>query len=200
MQYAKTTLHASSCWGEPSFIEVTSETQMINKNHPVWAVYDLLRTIRLNVHYYTAKLERTKRKDFWIEIILAVVVPSSAIAGLPLWQNRYGVYAWSVLVIIAAVLAVIKPFLKLTEAVQSYEAVISRLRVVESELVELQHEIFQRRRYDQPMQDKLGVIIRNMGRVQEIEPIEQIDEKLRRTIFDRIRKESPNESFYVPEV
>lgn len=162
-------------------------------------MYDLLRTIKFNVRYYTVKLERAKQKDRWTEIILAIVVPSSAIAGLPLWQNRYGTYAWTVLTVVAALLAVIKPFLKLTESVQSYEAVISRLRTIEGELVELQNEIFQRRRYDQPMQDKLGLIIRSMGRVQEIEPIEPVDEQLRRTIFDQIKKELPNESFYVPE-
>ncbi|HEX6290159.1 MAG TPA: hypothetical protein VFZ66_13275 [Herpetosiphonaceae bacterium] len=179
---------------------VTTEPRKIQKNHPVWAVYDLLRTTRLNVRYYTAKTERTKQKDRWIEIILAIVVPSSALAGLPLWQSQYGIYVWSTLTVIASLLAIVKPFLKLTESVQAYEAVVSRLRAIEGDLVELQNEIFQQRRYDQRMQERLSLIVRSMGRVQEIEPIEPIDEELRRTIFDQIRRESPNESFYVPEV
>src|SRR5713226_593468 len=91
-------------------------------DNPVWGVYDLHRTVRLRNRYYAAKMGEVSRKNFWSEILLAFLVPSSAVAGLPLWANYYGAAIWGALTSIATVVSVAKPVLKFNERVNEYAA------------------------------------------------------------------------------
>jgi len=52
------------------------------RNHPVWSLYDEIRTARLNVKYYGRRLEFLERRNFAFELILLASAPTSAIAGL----------------------------------------------------------------------------------------------------------------------
>ena len=45
---------------------------------PVWHIYDLIRTTRLNVIYYEVKLKRAEKTQFIFQVLLAAAVPSSA--------------------------------------------------------------------------------------------------------------------------
>lgn len=114
----------------------------------MWEVYDNLRTARLNIYYWTEKLDKPKHQNRSLEIFLAIAVPSSAVAGLSFWQSYYGPYVWGFLSSIAAFLSVAKPFLKLTERVESYEAAVARYRTIEGDLSELRTDIMQERAYD----------------------------------------------------
>ncbi len=81
-------------------------------NHPVWDVYDLYRTARLNVCYYSTKLNRFQSYNFLIEITLAITASSSAVAALWFWEHPVGEIVWKILGVISALLAVSKPILK----------------------------------------------------------------------------------------
>ena len=59
-------------------------------DHPVWNVYDLYRTARLSVCYYSAKLNRFLWYNYLIEYILAITASSSAIAALWFWEHPVG--------------------------------------------------------------------------------------------------------------
>lgn len=52
-----------------------------NLYHPVWHVYDLLKTARLNDLYFSAKLQFAESLQMSFQLLLAATVPSSAVAG-----------------------------------------------------------------------------------------------------------------------
>ena len=89
--------------------------------HPVWDVYNELRTARLNIKYYTVRVEETRRLNRVLEIILAVAAPGSAVAMLFIRETSIGKIIWGPLAVVAAFVAVVKPFLKLDERLQQYE-------------------------------------------------------------------------------
>ncbi len=103
---------------------------MARDNNPVWTVYDKLRTARLNVKYYSRRLEQIERENFWIELILLVTAPTSAIAGLWFWNTEYGSLAWKYLGVIAAVAAILKPLLALTKKIKDFESVVGGYRTL----------------------------------------------------------------------
>jgi hypothetical protein len=70
-------------------------------NHPVWTVYDKLRSARLNVKYYGARLHRIERANLAIEYILLAAAPSSAVAGLWFWNTEVGKTIWQSLGVLA---------------------------------------------------------------------------------------------------
>ncbi|HKQ83408.1 MAG TPA: hypothetical protein VJS42_14545 [Steroidobacteraceae bacterium] len=168
------------------------------KTHPVWEVYDALRTARYGAAYYVAMLSPVQRLNRWIEVTLAIFVPSSAIAALPVWTTNYGSIAWGVLVAVTAVICVAKPFLGWSEAMQLYEATITRYRTVESELDEIRSLTAQRQAYDQDLRARFAVAQRCLLRARELEPREMQRKKLQDQIFDQINKELPKESFFIP--
>jgi len=84
------------------------------KYHPVWDVYDLYRTARLNIKYYSHLLTHWKRLNTWLECSLLIFAPSSAIAGIFFWQTPCGAIVWKWLIVITAVIASIKPIIRIT--------------------------------------------------------------------------------------
>lgn len=167
-------------------------------NHPVWEVYDRLRTARLTYYYYAAKAASVTRKNRALEILLAVTVSSSAFAGLPAWKGGPGRTIWLVLSGMGALGAVSKPILKLTESLALYEKVAARYRAFESELQGLAEAISRSGTYDDSLRQRYYEISAAIRKSGEDEPLEPWDEALRRRLFEQIRRELPNESFFLP--
>jgi len=175
-------------------------TEEAGSQHPVWEVYDSLRTVYLNDYYWTMMLQRARRINTFLEIFLAIAVPSSAVAGLQFWQAQYGAYVWGAITIAAAVAAVAKPFLGLDKSIQSYEAAVARYRTLEGQLQELRSEIRHTEVYNQVMKQKYLYIQASMGRALEAEPYEEINDRIRDRAEERVKRELPPDKFYVPEV
>lgn len=93
--------------------------------HPVWGVYDLYRTARLNVKYYAARMHRLEQINFWMELFIAVTAPSSAITGLWFWDTQIGGILWKSLGMVAAVAAILKPLVLLSKKMKEYNEVLS---------------------------------------------------------------------------
>lgn len=88
-------------------------------NHPVWDVYDEYRTARYEQKVIACKIKPEKRRKFWFELALALFTPTSAIAGLFFFNTPEGKVIWQVCLLVAAVLAVAKPLLRLDDAIDS---------------------------------------------------------------------------------
>jgi len=104
------------------------------KNHPVWDVYNLLRTSRLNIKYYSHKLNSLKRFNFLLEIMLAIGAPSSAIASFYYWNTTHGAIIWNWILGFTALIALIKPFLKLSDKIGAYEKTVQGYRILEHQI------------------------------------------------------------------
>ncbi|MDG4595163.1 MAG: hypothetical protein P9F75_05650 [Candidatus Contendobacter sp.] len=105
---------------------MTSEER--NLNHPVWNIYDLLKTSRLNVLYYESKLLNAERTLISMQITLAAAVPSSAIAGFEIWDFWLGEYAWEIFASFASFVAFIQPFLGLPKKTKNTVSLLMAIR------------------------------------------------------------------------
>lgn len=125
---------------------------MTNKNHPVWGVYNKLRTARLNVKYYCRRLQEAEKWNSFFEILALATAPTSAVAGLWFWQAEYGKVAWQWLGCIAAFAVLVKPAYAPGRKIKQYEGVVVGYRALEYDLMEIKTLIEQKGRYDASLQ------------------------------------------------
>jgi hypothetical protein len=173
--------------------------KMIREEHPVWIVYDKLRSACLNVKYYSYRLQSLERQSFWLDIILAGTAPTSAIAGLWFWENEYGKIIWQWLGVIAAVAALLKPVLGLTKRIKDVEPVLSGYRTLEYDLREIKSNVEQKRRYDTTMQTELKKALQREKVLVGKTPETRENQRVKRKCQAEVKQELPREIFYVPE-
>ena len=172
---------------------------MTRESHPVWTVYDKLRTARLNVKYYSRRLTRLEAENFWTELVLLASAPSSAVAGLWFWQTRHGELAWRYIGIVAAVAAVLKPVRSLTKRIKELEGAVSGYRALEYDLREIKSLVEQKGKYDVALQSELKKALQREKILVGKTPEPWEDQKLKRKCELEVRQELPPKSFFVPE-
>ncbi|MBI3666660.1 MAG: hypothetical protein HY236_10635 [Acidobacteria bacterium] len=172
---------------------------MSRETHPVWTVYDKLRTARLNVKYYSRRLSGLERKNFFIELVLLATAPSSAIAGLWFWETTYGKLAWQYLGIVAAIAAILKPLLGLTKRIKEYESVLSGYRTLEYDLMEIKSLVEQKQKYDAALQSDLKKALQREKVLVGKTPETRESHNIKRRCELEVRRELPRECFFVPE-
>lgn len=170
-----------------------------NHAHPVWDVYNEYRTARLNVLYYTGLLHRFRDRDFWIEVSLAVVAPTSAVAGFAFWNTEWGAVVWKVFGVGAAVIALVKPFLKLTDKIAKLEEIIAGYRALDHDLRCLEIKIHRDGAYTDEHKAALDSALAKKQALVTQSPIFPTDKALRRECEGEVMNQLPAESFYVPE-
>ncbi|WAK01355.1 hypothetical protein [Methylobacter sp. YRD-M1] len=166
--------------------------------HPVWGVYDLYRTARLNVKYYSARLDRLETWNLTLELILAITAPSSAVAGLWFWDTEIGSIAWKLLGVIAAVTAVIKPVINLPKKMKSYGEVLSGYRALEHDLYEIKEMVMQNQKYDKEAQSDFRKALKKKGALSATDPETTHDILLVKKFTNEVNKELPVDSFFNP--
>jgi hypothetical protein len=169
------------------------------RDHPVWTVYDRLCTARLNVKYYSARLDKYERWNFALEFVLLASAPSSAIAGLWFWNTNTGMLVWQGLSVIAAIAAVLKPLLGLTKRIKDYEISLSGYRGFEYDLMQIRTLIEQKQKYDQSLQNEFRKALEREKTLVIKTPETREDRRLRRECHEEVLRELPPERFFVPE-
>lgn len=172
---------------------------MNRENHPVWTVYDSLRTMRLNAKYYGCRVQTLERCNRGMEFLIAVAAPSSAVAGWSFWKYGIGASAWQILGGIAALAAIVKPTLNLTKDIKVMEGLVSEYCVLDAELMEIKAAIQQKGHFDASSQAQYRRIMERMrplvGRSPEKRPKRRVLRKCRQ----EVDQELPAENFFVPE-
>lgn len=169
-----------------------------NKEHPVWDVYDLRRTARLNVKYYGFKLNRLRKINFWMEFLLALTA-SSAVVAFNFWKSHVGSVAWQVLSVLSALLAVAKPLLKYTEKIRGLEEVLTGFRILDHDLKVLGVSIKQKQKYDNELKERFLSAFERMKTLISKEVYEDREDKaLIRKLQGEVNKELPPEDFFIP--
>lgn len=169
-----------------------------NLNHPVWDVYDQLRTARLNVKYYSALLSRARRWNLSMEFTLAVAAPGSAVAGLWFWDTGVGNTIWKYLAVLTAVVAVAKPLLKTTDRIRQIEKVLLGYRAQEHDLQTLTILIRQDTVYGPRHRALFEETLKRRRVLVRDSPETIVNQKLRRSCQQEVEMELPADSFYVP--
>jgi hypothetical protein len=175
-------------------------TSADTKKHPVWDVYDEFRTARLSHKYYCGKLARLERSNFWLECVLAGTASGSAIAALTFWRTNDGKIAWTGLTILSALLAVIKPLVKLTDRIQRIDAVAVGYSLLDHDYHKLQIAISQDGKYTNEHQVRFRALLERGTELKKQESVERtIDETLRRKCSRAVENELPTTKFLIPE-
>jgi hypothetical protein len=166
--------------------------------HPVWAVYDRLRSARLSVKYYGCQLHDVERLNFWLDLIMLASAPTSAIAGLAFWQFEIGQIVWQSMGVVAAVAAVVKPLLAIPKRIKEYESILVGYRVLEYDLMELKTNIEQKGKYDIALQNELRKVLQREKTLIAKTPESKENANVKRRCQAEVLRELPTESFFIP--
>lgn len=169
-------------------------------HNPVWVVYDLYKTARLNRLYYTARLHHIERLNTFIEIVIAIAAPTSAVTGIWLLKTEFGQEAWKYIAGLAAIAAAIKPILKLSQKIKSLEQCLSGYRALEYDVEQIVNKVKTERAYTKAAQKLLDEAQRKKKVLVCNPPETRQDAKLIDRICETIDRELPAEFFYVPEI
>jgi hypothetical protein len=167
--------------------------------HPVWGVYDRLRSARLSVKYFACQLHSVERTNFWLDLILFASAPTSAIAGLTLWHSVNGELIWQGMGIVAAFIAVIKPLLALPKRIKEYESILAGYRTLEYDLMELKTNIEQRGKYDAPLQAEFRKALQREKALIGKNPESKESAQLKAKCQAEVIRELPAASFFIPQ-
>jgi hypothetical protein len=167
--------------------------------HAVWGVYDFQRTMLLNVKYYGQKLHSVERQSLWMEVLLAITAPGSAVAAIWLKEVPYGEVLWKLLTALAAFTAIIKPFLRHAQRIKQLERVLVESRQVLSDVEELVYQIRTDRNYSKVSAKYFEKIIKKKRALVRITPESVRDKKLVETCMLEVNEELPTTNFYIPE-
>src|SRR5882724_11761764 len=84
-------------------------------------IYNEYRTALLNKKYYGYRLQKIRRYNFWLEVLITVGASgSTGIAGLTIWKQGAGITAWAIISGVSIFLAGVKPFLGLPAQIERY--------------------------------------------------------------------------------
>lgn len=169
-----------------------------NKKHPVWDVYDELRTARLNVLYYESQLKTLTRLNTTIEWLLAVAT-SSTVAGSWLWKSEIGGYAWKALGVIAVFLAIGRPILNFTNKIKRKSETLGAYRELDHDFLNLKIKISQNRKYDSTLKKEFQTLLKKKGEIIKKYKDEYVNQKLRSRCSEQVNKELPADNFYIPK-
>lgn len=166
-------------------------------NHPVWNVYDEYRTARFNVSYYTHQLERTRRTNLIVEIVLAFTASGSLVSSVVL-QGPLGAALWKGMGVVAAGLAVAKPIINWTERIRCIEATISGYRGLELDLRKIEVAIREAGAYTPELRQRFA---QALDRKQELVTRElhlRDDKTLKQRCQEEVKRQLPVDRFFVP--
>lgn len=168
-----------------------------NKDHPVWDVYNELRTARLNVLCYESQLKVLTILNTTIEYLLAILT-SSSVAGFWFWKNETGEFIWKLLGVITVILAVGKPILNLGSKIKKKSEIVTAYRELDQGFLHLKIMINQAREYGTSQIKDLQILLKKKEEiVKKYQDI--VNDRLKNKCYKRVNEELPIETFYIPE-
>jgi hypothetical protein len=172
---------------------------MANQHHPVWIVYDLYKTARLNVKFHAAQLSRVEWCNFAIELLIALAAPTSAITGLWLLETNAGQELWKYIAAVAAIAAVIKPLLRLPLRIKNLEQTLSGYRALEYDVEQIVNRIKSEGEFSKACKLMLNDA-QQKKKALVVNPAENHqDKKLIERLYQEVNRELPKEFFFVPK-
>lgn len=170
---------------------------MASRDHPVWAVYNEYRTVRLNVKYYQHKLASARRVSLAVEYVVAAS-SSTAVAGLWFFESVAGGYLWKALVTLAALCSLYQAVSKPSERVRKVEERAMKYRALDFDLQNLVQRIREDRIYGKQASEQFAAIVDRRTRLATSYVDTPVEVKLRDRVRNEVLAELPAGRFYVP--
>jgi len=115
------------------------------------------------------------------------------------WDTPVGSELWKILGIIAAVVAIIKPLLKLTKKIKQFEEVITRYRALEHDLTVIKILIEEKQSYDKALQEEFQKALEKKGALVAKCPEHKEYKKLKNRCTVEVNQELPPDTFFIPK-
>ncbi|MBO0950882.1 hypothetical protein [Fibrella forsythiae] len=131
-------------------------------------LYSDYRDALNNKKYYGCRLVQFRQWSMALDLILAIGT-SSAVGGWLIWRDSVGQYVWTGLTGVAAVIAVLKPILKLSDQIERYSKLYAGHSTVFYDLDRVIKMVREHKAFNTEM-----VTIRNnaIDRRKELDPID----------------------------
>jgi hypothetical protein len=139
-----------------------------------------------------------ERWNIALEFILAAAASGSAIAGLAFWSDPTGKVAWQIFSILAALIAVAKPLLKLPDKIRAHEAMVRGYRVLEHDLAQIQGDVQVRNAYDNELRKRFDSAMERLRSLKASDPEKREIRKLLRRCCEEVERELPARNFFLP--
>jgi hypothetical protein len=166
-------------------------------SHPVWDVYDEMRTARLNVKCLSAEIAILERRSRYIEVILAIAGASS-IGAVSFLQNPTGKIIWGAIGFLAMILTALKPVFPFSDKRIKKERLLTSYRILEHDLYCVGIGIKERRAYDvQAKREFRSALVRKSAIMMHAEGSCPASIIARSRI--EVNRELPVGKFYVPK-
>ncbi|MGB7767642.1 MAG: hypothetical protein WBN22_02160 [Verrucomicrobiia bacterium] len=165
--------------------------------HPVWSVYDELRTARLNVLCLQNVLSSLRTSDRASEILIAVTTTTS-IGSFWFLQNKAGEYIWKTVGCVAVVVSIVKPILKYGHRIQANEKLLAGYTLLHHELNCLCIEIRFLQRFDNAIYKDFLKIMDSKADLLKASSETNVSATLRKKCEQQVLQELPTELFYIP--
>lgn len=166
-------------------------------DHPVWYVYDELRTAKLNVYYYRSRLGQVRRWNTVREMAMAAT-GSSAVAGLWFFTSGAGIILWKALATLSAFIAVYQSVTRPSERIRKLESQVTGWAQLEHSLADIRRRIHEMGAYTELLQREVKAVLDGkLGIVTDLVETD-IDTDLRDRCFDQVKRELPPSVFFVP--
>ena len=181
---------------------IPENKRQVNRiSNAVWDVYDDYRSAMMNVRIQKCCIQRLRRENYCIEIPLALVA-SSTVAGLWFWQSAAGGQAWKYVGTVTALLAILKPILRIPDKIQERGEILANLSVIENELERLVKQISHARKYDDALFEKYNKILDLKGEHKkkfQSGKYQNVSKGLKRKCAEEVEALYPPGKFFVPE-
>lgn len=151
----------------------------------------------MNWYYYLQLAKRRASQNFWMELIIAITAPGSAVAGLAFWETDLGKSAWVGLALTASLAALVKPLLKLDKKSKELGTLATNYHYLEYDLGVIAEDAKAANAYDKSHEERYGKA-RERGRELIEEQHGAIDDALRKACFEKVKIELPADSAFVP--
>ena len=156
-------------------------------------IYDVYRTVRLNVHYYGRRVTRLTRWHLGFQI--AAAVGTSATLGMILWASDHRV--WLIVSAGAAIAATVAPLFGLAAKISQRERLHLAYNVLSQSFEHLVHEIKSRQEFLEEHRSAAAILSRQyeaLASFDEPDPSRRLIEKC--TSF--VSRELPPGTFWLP--
>jgi len=171
----------------------------MGNNNAIWDIYDNYRTARLNVKYYAARLHSLERWNTFLEIMVAIAAPGSAVSGIWFLKTQSGLLVWKIVSAVAGVSGFMKPFFKLGQRIKFFEQTLSGYRGLEYDLYAIVLRIREEESYSAACKKMFEAAMAKKKSLVTSPPETSQNKRLIEKLYLEVVSEIPKDSLYLPQ-
>lgn len=168
-------------------------------DHPIWHLYNEIRTTRLNCKILEWRIRGLRMMNFGFEVTIAFAATSS-IGGFWFFQTFVGGCLWKTIGAVAIVCTTLKPILKYPERIRKVQELLTGYKVLGHDLHCISLDANHRQKYDDECYKELK---KSLKRKSELIQRTEDSTPSRKSILRfeaEVNQELPVDQFYVPPV